>query len=153
MAKYWDVDRYGFNKEVDTTGGGGGGGGGITKDLLWTNPEPDEDFEQTTIVLTNELYDAYLIECAWDKGTCFIPLSSNTESAESGCGFMGSIDWNSNPIAPYIYGRRVDASVPTEWGEGQVVIGNCYGYVVGDSESGFDDNGYMIPTKIYGIKF
>lgn len=116
----------------------GGEGGGTSNNMvtLWTNPNPTSAFAQQTISLDLSDYDAILIEC---------------NTAGSGTGTTTQLGFVGTTVRLMAEIYQIHRRLATINSDG-ITFGNNYYLPAYANGNETVSNGYLIPTKIIGLK-
>lgn len=116
----------------------GGEGGGTSNNMvtLWTNPNPTSAFAQQTISLDLSDYDAILIEC---------------NTAGSGTGTTTQLGFVGTTVRLMAEIYQIHRRLATINSDG-ITFGNNYYLPTYANGNETVSNGYLIPTKIIGLK-
>ena len=118
-----------------------GSGGGLTKELLWTNPNPNSSYPSAELNIDFSSYDYIMVN---------FKISTSNVREFSSIGVVSEL-YTSDTPRPKLSGAYYSSSGTTyhrEWGitgAGKFEFYQCYG---GLSAS----NSNVIPLAIYGVK-
>ncbi len=144
-----DVANYEF-VDVNVSGGGS-----LIETVLWENSAPSSSFNNQSIQLNESLlnYDYIRVECNYSttsttiNGSTIIPVSEfigTYYDSTTSRFFFGLVGRGQNILT-----RCIANGSSSSEGNNIVFFSNCFLY---NSQTGQQQNSYVIPTKIIGLK-
>lgn len=114
--------------------------------LLWTNPSPNAEFAPQTIALDMSSYGSALIETGSLQMSINVDKFINYVRKQDGYQGLGSVRAGNSSSGSYSRG--------TAYGMRDVIVSDTgLQFMDGYYYNGTKSNGYIIPTRIWGVKF
>lgn len=111
----------------------------ITGNILWTNPNPANDFPSQTITLSSDDYD--ILEFFWRSDV----VGNRVYSTRTLKGHSVQSDFNSTAVSTRAWRRRAEFVSNTSYN-----VGDCVR--VEYNQTSFNENAYCVPLYVVGYK-